>query len=80
MEWIKCSDRMPKDKYEYVLACYVPNIPQEFIGFGSSKFGTFTHVHYHPDQKKWGQWLEGNFVLVPGEVTHWMPLPEPPKE
>lgn len=27
-----------------------------------------------------GRWMSENFDYDEGEVTHWMPLPEPPKE
>ena len=27
-----------------------------------------------------GNWISMGHVLADGEVTHWMPLPEPPKE
>ena len=26
------------------------------------------------------KWVRGGFGWMDGEVTHWMPLPEPPKE
>lgn len=27
-----------------------------------------------------GTWVAGNFKRVPGEITRWRPMPDPPKE
>lgn len=37
-------------------------------------FGTADIADYHPDVDEW------TFMGMPITVTHWMPLPEPPKE
>lgn len=37
-------------------------------------FGTADIADYHPDVDEW------TFMGLPITVTHWMPLPEPPKE
>lgn len=37
-------------------------------------FGTVDIADYHPDVDEW------TFMCLPVTVTHWMPLPEPPKE
>ena len=29
---------------------------------------------------KWGTWTSADDLLLPFNVTHWMPLPEPPQE
>ncbi|EPA9907138.1 ead/Ea22-like family protein [Escherichia coli] len=74
--WISCSERMPEmgERQCYVLAAdfknnYPPNIPNTQVGV-------------------YGDWFnDGNPTLDDGdgedlylkEVTHWMPLPEPPK-
>ncbi|EFD3334652.1 DUF551 domain-containing protein [Escherichia coli] len=75
--WISCSDRMPEmgERQYYVLAAdfknnYPPSIPNTQVG-------------------GYGDWFnDGNPTWDDGdgedlhlkEVTHWMPLPEPPKE
>lgn len=28
---------------------------------------------------KWDCWAENDFVIYSGNITHWMPLPEPPE-
>ena len=37
-------------------------------------FGVVDIADYHPDVDEW------TFMGLPITVTHWMPLPEPPKE
>lgn len=32
------------------------------------------------EQENWEQWPNGDFVCDTDEITHWMPLPKPPKE
>ena len=66
-EWISVEDRLP-DKGQYVISCLV------------AIDGSWKHVGcdvYFGD----GRWA----MIMPNEceemkVTHWMPLPEPPKE
>ncbi|EFO1906978.1 DUF551 domain-containing protein [Escherichia coli] len=75
--WISCSDRMPEmgERQYYVLAAdfknnYPPSIPN-------------TQVRVYGDWFNDGNptWDDGDGEdLHLKEVTHWMPLPEPPKE
>ena len=63
MEWIKCSDRMPK-KTQRVLLCYDKD--------GFVLLGLWERIG---DGRRWrvsGQYRELDLF------THWMPLPEPP--
>lgn len=64
-QWIPVSERLP-EIYTHVLV----HIPWE---------KPFTAVH-----EGWrcphGDWYADGFTRTPREVTHWMPLPEPPKE
>jgi hypothetical protein len=32
------------------------------------------------EQKSWQEWPDGDFVCDTDEITHWMPLPNLPKE
>ncbi|EFK1932427.1 DUF551 domain-containing protein [Escherichia coli] len=76
--WISCSERMPEEMGErqcYVLAAdfknnYPPNIPNTQVGVYGDWFN---------DGKP--TWDDGDGEdLHLKEVTHWMPLPEPPQE
>jgi hypothetical protein len=73
--WIPCSERLPEKE------CYA----LIYFGQGTTAEG-ITDAWY--DGKSWNytnsiiengaEWEET--VLIPHEVTHWMPLPEPPEK
>ena len=75
--WISCSDRMPEmgERQYYVLAAdfknnYPPSIPNTQVGVYGDWFNNGNPT-----------WDDGDGEdLHLKEVTHWMPLPEPPKE
>lgn len=71
-EWIKCSDRMP-DNDNYVLAADFAN-----------KYSACTpnyQVACYGDWVGSTEWDDGDGNGLNMElVTHWMPLPEPPKD
>lgn len=64
-EWISAKDRLPK--YEQDVLVYLIN-------------GEETRIV--PCNYANGVWYDCimNCVAVPEHITHWMPLPEPPKE
>ncbi|WP_275284550.1 DUF551 domain-containing protein [Escherichia coli] len=74
--WISCSERMPEmgERQCYVLAAdfknnYPPNIPNTQVG---------VYVDWFNDGNS--TWDDGDGEdLYLKEVTHWMPLPEPPR-
>ena len=66
--WISVKDRLPAATDDFVL----------FTVGGDVFYGNY-------DGKDWykyeGDWETDVIYLEPGErITHWMPLPEPPKE
>lgn len=65
-EWIRVADRLPKT-YEWVLI-YEPDAEEK------SRSVRCSFVRDN------GNWYGGFSDLDAIEVTHWMPLPEPPKE
>ncbi|EMK8176683.1 DUF551 domain-containing protein [Escherichia coli] len=74
--WISCSDRMPEmgERQYYVLAAdfknnYPPSIPNTQVGVYGDWFNDGNPT-----------WDDGDGEdLHLKEVTHWMPLPEPPQ-
>lgn len=72
MEWIKCSEKLPQ-KETPVLIVYAGTIR---VGQLLTEYPTweetFKAYKYWDDPEKDGQDWEWN------DVTHWMPLPEPP--
>jgi len=64
MEWISVKDRLPDDVFDFVIA-YADGA-MSTIGY--SKKNGFYEVYPIKVQ------------LCICDITHWMPLPEPPKE
>ena len=63
-EWISVEDRLPKDS-GYYLVVY----QDKYNGSISIAFDMYVKC-------KAGEWWENDFMR---DVTHWMPLPQPPK-
>lgn len=63
MEWISVKDRLPENPDYYLIACPVWSESGQGIGFFTGE--------------KWQD--EVVFTEIHQYVTHWMPLPEPPK-
>ena len=63
-EWISVKDRLPEND-QWVL-CFMKD----------KSFGTFRVFQWN--YIDW-QWNDGNEWFDEKDVTHWMPLPEPPK-
>lgn len=67
MEWIRVKDEEPND--ERFVLCYSPIHKEIFIG------------NYTPT---YGHWCSNDYdhgeCTKDYEVTHWTPLPEPPKQ
>ena len=63
-EWISVKDRLP-NYFEHVLI----NAP------GDKPFTTVHEAHLRKD----GLWDTGLYRYDKEDVTHWMPLPQPPK-
>lgn len=68
--WVSVKDRLP-DNEKPVLAYY--GFYREKDDLGARFIGTLTYFSHDPDPH-WQHESTGLFV------THWMPLPEPPKE
>ena len=68
-KWIKCSEKLPP-KNQWVL-CYCDKKYIKQYHVGRMKItGNVMEVHHFP--------LDDQIIVVP--YTHWMPLPNPPKE
>ena len=71
-KWIKCSDRMPEDMMDVLFTFVRDNIKCEYaIG--------------HHEPSGWNSCFLFNSMKLSNDksivnVTHWMPLPEPPDE
>ncbi|EET9015764.1 DUF551 domain-containing protein [Escherichia coli] len=63
--WISCSERMPPVGVDVQL--FVSSTGEQFTGFNLDNTGDFQYARCF-----------GAPIVC--EATHWMPLPEPPKE
>lgn len=72
--WISAKERLPKRRADYLCA-YV---------FDESKMRFYGVLMFHPEQDAENGYIAGPHFSNEGmdgmHVTHWMPLPEPPKE
>jgi hypothetical protein len=67
MDWIKCSERMPEEVGNYLVACYA-----------YPDFYNLVHeVLWCDPRLQKNKWRELGYSRI---VTHWIPLPEQPKE
>lgn len=71
-EWISVEDRLPlipdstKGSFHSVLVIVTDGIRVDCVDFQASR------------RNQWAAWsIYG--AIGPSEITHWMPLPEPPK-
>ena len=70
MEWIKTDKRLPTEIKKYLVMVHRPAQMRATMEIA----GRYTHKPAVNDRR-----LDVNF-LIHGLVTHWTPLPEPPKQ
>lgn len=70
--WISVKDRLPKENGTYLV--FAPT----YSGGSSSGLDCTNGVMFARWRKHWS--IEVGYYRRPNCVTHWMPLPEPPKE
>ena len=90
-KWISVKDRLPKENTA-VNVVWVNHNPKSYYAHIKDKPFVATGVYYDGDWYWWSDVIEdviseyGGRVNIAGmidpdiKVTHWMPLPEPPKE
>ncbi|EAW5666584.1 DUF551 domain-containing protein [Salmonella enterica] len=85
--WISCSERMPiigelnwRTSFTLLITCEIGVIPA-YYGFvrvnGNKHYGFMESLKYGDDSGNHPQTNEYDLI---SNVTHWMPLPEPPQE
>jgi len=70
--WIKCSDRLPRE-FQPVIVWVNNGVTLSWCAEWA-EFGSFNkkRIRWHFDST--------DEICFPEEITHWMPLPEPPKK
>jgi|SRR5580692_3743269 hypothetical protein len=71
MEWISVKDKFPEDCENVLIYCSGFPITGAYLIFSKQKSPICWQVN---------DWDESEGTLLLGDVTHWMPLPNPPKE
>ena len=66
-EWIRVEERLPKSQADVLVVAFWHECWQTMIGWHSDSGERWRVITPHGERE-------------PGGVTHWMPLPEPPKE
>lgn len=70
-EWISVKDELPEKRGTYIVMTAFERKPYKVM---TMDFEIETSINKETQKYKWyGK-------LSPLEVTHWMPLPEPPKQ
>lgn len=71
MEWISVKDRLPAERVPVLIA---------YKGYNTGE--THNDGVASVDKNRTWRWWDGDCAkeAIVVEVTHWMPLPEPPKD
>ena len=79
-EWISVKDRLP-DKNGRCL-CYVKRLYEshyEILAFAPNLEKIDKHDFRNVKRGGWYDYVEGYGYMEIRNITHWMPLPQPPK-
>ncbi|EMV2314372.1 ead/Ea22-like family protein [Escherichia coli] len=85
--WISCSDRMPvigelnwRTGFPLLITCEIGVIPayHGFVSVNGDKHYGFMESFKYGDDRGWHP--QTNEYGLISNVTHWMPLPEPPQQ
>lgn len=59
----------------------IESAPKDGDPFLAYWCGNIVSAYWNLYQGNWQEWPDGDFEDIHGEeLTHWMPLPEPPRE
>lgn len=96
MEWISVNDKLPEKGQNVLgfdgkcrhIASYIPKHYLEFECDEDDAVGMSDYVKekdmaywkegWYSDEEQFGGYYDSFFVIR--KITHWMPLPEPPKQ
>ena len=77
-EWISVKDRLPKTNDKYLCCCRNKYI--RILGFAKSLYSVDRHTFANEHRSGFYEYDSEYGYYEWSGVTHWMPLPELPKE
>lgn len=79
-EWISVKDRLPN--YDQLALLWQSELQAQFVGRRVDSGLAFPLYYWECTSEFFEAWKEIYFpkLMHEGTVSHWMPLPEPPKE
>lgn len=72
MEWISVKERLPTKEHREIV-CLINKRPIPCLVHDATLSFSLNSLSYHWPTR---QWIKDKYFA---EVTHWMPLPEPPE-
>lgn len=74
MKWISVKDQLPEDGQDVLI--FIDDFCIAQYIFTPAKTTGRKHIKHHPEKREFDvQWR----IFDAEDVTHWMPLPEPPE-
>ena len=82
-EWVSVDERLPEDGTP-VAVILTPTYASDYWGYGIARYIDTSNGerHWYEDHHgylEWDKYSDGRGGCSLYKVTHWMPLPEPPK-
>ena len=77
-KWIPVTERLPKKDGDYL--CYKESGLYEVFGFAKDGRKKHKYDFFRDWKNVWYFYSSEWGYITTDSVTHWMPLPEPPKE
>jgi len=79
MEWISVKDKLP-ELYDFVLVFADNQGTNEPKPFSIARWESekWEFINHSPLMPNYGAYMEMEYNMDSEDVTHWMPLPQPP--
>ncbi len=81
MDWIKCSDRLP-EVYCFVLVFADNQGTNEPKPISIARTNSHCFWEFLETNKRWsyGTYMDISYPIDNDDITHWMPIPDIPKD
>lgn len=78
--WIPVTERLPEESGTYIVCCDDSGCPMDEGIWYQSEVVVCAECEVYRNSVGWTWYENGTEYDLEGIVTHWMPMPEPPKE